>query len=158
MKIPKVELVAWMVWILMAKAVASDNDEIGYTLERYKESLVIYYENRGQASFYTTNWRTVVYVDLKRTINQSIVIEQYVKHINRPCQELAVKTWTECNYFHDITDSKVRQIKGTERLLTEVTDPKYSRKCVRREVFNLIGEVSKILFGTMDNEDAEYYE
>jgi hypothetical protein len=93
----------------MAKAVASDNDEIGYTLERYKESPGIYYENRGQASFYTTNWRTVVCVDLKETLNQSIVIEQYVQHINRLCQELAVKTWTECNYFHDIAESKVRQ-------------------------------------------------
>jgi hypothetical protein len=56
-----------------------------------------------------------VYVDLKQTINQSIVIEHYVKHINRLCQELAVKTWTECNYFH-IVESKIRQIKVTERL------------------------------------------
>jgi hypothetical protein len=45
MKIPMVELVAWTVWILIAKAVASDNDEIGYTLERYKESQGIYHEN-----------------------------------------------------------------------------------------------------------------
>jgi hypothetical protein len=28
---------------------------------------------------------------------------------------------------------------------------------VRRGVFNFIGEVSKIVFGIMDNEDAEYY-
>jgi hypothetical protein len=157
MKIPMVELVAWTVWIIRVKGLASDNDDVGYNLEVYKESPGIYYENRGQASFYTTNWKTVVYVDLKHTINQSIVIEQYVRHINRLCQELTVKTWTECNYFHDIAENKIRQIKGTERLLLEITDPKYSRKRVRRGVFNFIGEVSKILFGTMDNEDAEYY-
>jgi hypothetical protein len=34
---------------------------------------------------------------------------------------------------------------------------KYLRKHVRRGVFNFIGEVSKILFGTMDNEDVEHY-
>jgi hypothetical protein len=67
------------------------------------------------------------------------------------------QTWTECNYFHDIAESKVGLIKSTESLLSEITDPKYSRKRVRRGVFNCVGEVSKILFGTMDNEDVEYY-
>jgi hypothetical protein len=34
---------------------------------------------------------------------------------------------------------------------------KYIRKRMRRGVFNFIREVSKILFGTMDNEDLECY-
>jgi hypothetical protein len=28
----------------------------------------------------------------------------------------------------------------------------------KRGVFNFVGEISKILFGTLDNADAEYYE
>jgi hypothetical protein len=65
MKTPMIELVAWTVWIFMTRGVASKQDDVGYTLELYKESPGIYYENRGQASFYTTNWRTIVYLDLK---------------------------------------------------------------------------------------------
>jgi hypothetical protein len=42
-------------------------------------------------------------------------------------------------------------------VLVEITDSKSSRKRVRRGVFNFIGEISKILFGTMDSEDVEYY-
>ncbi|PNF21967.1 hypothetical protein B7P43_G17911 [Cryptotermes secundus] len=35
------------------------------------------------------------------------------------------------------------------------SNPSHSRR--RQEVFNFIGEISKVLFGTMDSDDAEYY-
>ena len=103
--------------MVIARGVASDIDDLGYILLKYK----------------------------------------YFKHISRLCHELAVKNHTECNYFHDIAERKIRQIKGTEKLLLEVTDPKYSGKRIRRGVLNFVGEISKILFGTMDNDDAKYY-
>jgi hypothetical protein len=157
METPMLKLAVWAVWTLVTRGVASDKEGVGYTLELYKESPGIYYENRGQASFYTTTWKTVVYLDLKQTLNQADVIGQYIKHTDRLCQELMIKAWTECNYFHELAESKIRQIKNTEKLLVEITDTKTDRKRVRRGVFNFIGDVSKILFGTMDNADAEYY-
>jgi hypothetical protein len=40
--------------------------------------------------------------------------------------------------------------------LTKIEDdPIQSR--YKRGVFNFIGDISKILFGTLDNEDANYY-
>ena len=70
MGIQTVALIAWTVWMVIARGVASDIDDLGYTLEKYKESPGIYYENIGQANFYNTNWRTIVYVNLKQTVNQ----------------------------------------------------------------------------------------
>jgi hypothetical protein len=84
-------------------------------------------------------------------------LEQYIKHINKLCQEVEIRNWTECNHFHETAKDKFYHVQCTEKLLLDITDHKYSRKRVRRGVFNFIGEVSKILFGTMDDDDAKYY-
>jgi hypothetical protein len=38
-----------------------------------------------------------------------------------------------------------------------VADHRPRNTCRRRGVFNFIGEISKVLFGILDNEDAAYY-
>jgi hypothetical protein len=44
-------------------------------MEKYDESPGIYFENKGQASLYNTEWITVVYVNLKQTTKQSGALE-----------------------------------------------------------------------------------
>ena len=53
--------------------------------------------------------------------------------------------------------NKLKQIKKTEYLIFDVTDHRLKNTRRRRGVFNFIGEISKVLFGTLDNEDATYY-
>ena len=144
-------------WMLIAKDLASSASELGYSVEQYHESPGIYFENRGQASLYNTHWKTVVYVNLEQTTDQSAAVEQYIKHINTLCQEVEIKNWTECNYFYDIARGKLYQVQRTEKLLLDITEHKHSKRRARRGAFNFIGEVSKILFGTMNDEDAQYY-
>jgi hypothetical protein len=45
----------------------------------------------------------------------------------------------------------------TEGLLKEITGQKTGNKRNKRRVLNFTGELSKILFGTMDDDDAKYY-
>jgi hypothetical protein len=45
----------------------------------------------------------------------------------------------------------------TEGLLKEITGQEIGYKRKKRGVFHFIGELSKILFGTMDEDDAKYY-
>jgi hypothetical protein len=85
------------------------------------------------------------------------VLEKYKNNINKLCQEVEIRNWTQCNHVHEIANDKFYQVQSTEKLLLDITYHKYSRKRVRRVVFNFIGEVSKILFGTMDDDDAKYY-
>jgi hypothetical protein len=49
------------------------------------------------------------------------------------------------------------QIKKTEELVVDITDHKVGRIQRKRGVFNFIGEISRVLFGKMDDEDATYY-
>jgi hypothetical protein len=132
-------------------------NELGYTLEQYDESLGIYYENKGQITLYNTEWSVVVYVNLEGINKQSDVIDPYIKHVSNLCQEIGVQNWTDCHHFEEIAHDKLRQVKKTEDLFADITNRKEGKTRRKRGLFNFIGEISKVLFGTLDNEDAEYY-
>jgi len=57
------------------------------------------------------------------------------------------------------TDRPIKEVNELKLLLRQLTrnedDSVYTLQ--KRGVFNFIGGISKILFGTMDNEDANYY-
>jgi hypothetical protein len=55
-----------------------------------------------------------------------------------------------------LSNDKFTQIKGTEKLLHELTGRSgHIRK--RTGALNFVGEISKVLFGTLDSDDADYY-
>jgi hypothetical protein len=69
-----------------------------------------------------------------------------------------IKNWTACNHFYDIARDKLLQVQCTEKLLLDIIDHREGGRRVKIGVFNFVGEVSKILFGTMDDDhDAKYY-
>ena len=72
-----------------------------------------------------------------------------------------IRNWTGCAHFgNDARERLDRPIKTEEGLLKEITGEETGGKRKKR-VFNFIGEVSKILFRTMDDDDddddAKYY-
>jgi len=52
---------------------------------------------------------------------------------------------------------RLNQFAKTEGLLKEITGQETGNKRKTRGVFNFIGKLSKVLFGTMDDDDAKYY-
>jgi hypothetical protein len=62
---------------------------------------------------------------------------------------------TKITRYIDNQITEVEDLKSIVRQLTRAEDKNYLR--FKRGVFNLIGGISKILFGTMDSEDASYY-
>jgi hypothetical protein len=131
--------------------------DFGYTVERYDESPGIYYENRGVAALYNTAWRTIVYMDLSKLDNETLALRQYIHHVEMLCQMSVIRNWTGCAHFSDDARGRLNQLTGTEDLLREITGRQTGGNRKRRGVFNFIGELSKILFGTMDEDDARYY-
>jgi hypothetical protein len=146
-----------LLWLVAIPDLISAVGELGYTLESYDGSTGIYFESKGQVHLYNTEWQVIVYINLREISSQSNEIEQYIKHIDKLCQELVVQNWTNCYHSSDISRNKLQQVKRTENLTTDISDPKLNKIRKRRGVFNFIGEISKILFGTMDNDDAKYY-
>ena len=94
-------------------------------------------------------------MDLIR-IDYTLAFKQYVHHVDMLCQMSIVRNWTECAHFGDDVRHRLDQLVKTEGLLEEITGQRNERKR-RRGVFNFVGELSKILFGTLDEDDAKYY-
>jgi hypothetical protein len=135
----------------------ASTEELGYSIEKYDESPGIYYENLGEVTLFNTEWKTVVYVNLKDTDQESERIEQYIDHINKLCLTAETKNWTSCNHFEGIARDKLNQIKGSEKLLKYLIGSNVTHRRRRRGIFNFIGEISKVFFGTLDSDDADYY-
>jgi hypothetical protein len=146
-----------LLWLGSVPGSKTTPGELGYTLEKYELSPGIYFESTGEVSLYNTEWKVVVYVDLKGVKTQSEEIENYIKHVNKLCNEIAVQNWTDCYHFSETAKDRLMQIKKTEGLILDITDPQSNQTRRMRGIFNFVGEISKILFGTMDDEDARYY-
>ena len=100
--------------------VAALND-LGYSEEKYDESPGIYYGNRGVAVLYNNAWRTVVYGNLNRIDNETMVLRQYVQHVDALCQMTVISNWTGCAHFGGDARERLNQLTKTEGLLKEIT-------------------------------------
>jgi hypothetical protein len=70
---------AEVVKILLSLSVflsAAVQTELGYSLERYAESLHVYYESNGVVNLYNVEWKATVYVNL-----EFLAVRRYLHHI-----------------------------------------------------------------------------
>jgi hypothetical protein len=59
---------------------------LGYCIGRYDESPGFYYENKGVTVLYNIAWSTTVYVNLNKIDNETLVLRQYIHHVDILCQ------------------------------------------------------------------------
>ena len=128
-----------------------------YRLEEFVKSPGIYYENVGQAVFYSTTWKTVVYLPLKAVTNQLDPLNSYVDYVNQLCAKVELRGWTACNHLDELTLTKLRHVREAERLVASIVGRRDIEGRTKRGLFDFVGKVSKILFGTMDGDDAQFY-
>ncbi|XP_023715320.1 uncharacterized protein LOC111868676 [Cryptotermes secundus] len=147
----------WSVWSWGIRETNASTEDLGYSVDRYDESPGIYYENLGEVNLFNAEWKTVVYLDVKDMDQKSDKIGEYTEHMRKLCLTTSIRNWTNCNRFENIARDRLSQIRGSERLLKDLIGSNPSHRRRRQGVFNFIGEISKILFGTMDSDDADYY-
>jgi len=149
----KRELVALVIWMFLKTAVG----EPGYELSPYQESPGVYFEDLGHATLSTTTWTIIVYIPLQATASETTDLERYARYIDGTCSKLTVRNWTACSHFGDTINRRLQQIRSAQRLLSDIVQNKEDDKRHRRGLFNFVGKISKALFGTMDDDDAQYY-
>jgi hypothetical protein len=108
------------------------------------------------AVLYNIAWRDTVYVNLNKSEEETLVLRQYVHHVDIVCHTTVIRKWTGCAHFSDDARERVNQLSRTGDLLKEITGQQTGGKRKKRGVFNFIVELSKTLFGTMDEDDAKY--
>ena len=65
---------SWGIWETNAST-----EDLGYAVDRYDESPGIYYEHLGEVNLFNTEWKTVVYLDIKDTDQKSDKIGEYIR-------------------------------------------------------------------------------
>jgi len=149
----RLKLLTLIIWAILRAA----EGNTGYELNVYKESPGVYFEDLGHATLSNTAWTIVVYVPMQTIDSETSNLEQYVHYIDRTCSRMIVKDWTACSHFSDIMAHKLQQIRNTRQLLFDIAQGGERDGRNKRGLFNFVGKISKALFGTMDNEDAQFY-
>jgi len=112
----------------------------------------------GIVNLYTTVWETIVYVDLNTEDLEVDALGLYINHVERLCSSIEVKNWTGCSQFREAVTDRFRHLRFSEDLLKEIVGQGQGDTKQKRGLINFIGEISTVLFGTLDEKDAEYYD
>ena len=132
------------------------------TVQAFKESPGLYCDHLGEAQLYYTEWKIITYINLRGAEENFRVVKDYAQMSINFYKKYTNTIWL--NYTNCIKDipqtyRQIQEIDNLKMIVGQLTknegDPIQSR--YKRGVFNFIGGVSKILFGTLDNEDANYY-
>jgi hypothetical protein len=102
-------------------------------------------------------WKTIVYVDLNADLEID-ALGLYINHVDRLCNSKEVKNWTMCSKFREAVTDSFRHLLTSEDLLKDIVGKGYVDHRQKRGIMNFIGEISKVLFGTLDENDAEYHD
>jgi hypothetical protein len=129
-----------------------------YRVEKFEESPGLFYDDKGAVNLYTTLWKTIVYVDLKAEDLEVDELGSYINHVDRLCNSVEVKNWTGCSQFRESITDRFKHLRVSESLLKDTVGRRYEDSRLRRGILNFVGEISKILFGTLDERDADYYD
>lgn len=115
----------------------------------------IYFEERGKVELFTTQWKLIAYYDLTSFNGALTQAEFYVNEINNLCKQLEGKP--NFDLLCSSAVAEVSHLMNDIKLKFSLIQPKHKPRN-KRALVNVIGTISKSLFGTMDEDDAKFYD
>jgi len=85
-------------------------------------------------------------------------LRAYISHVDKLCNSMKIRNWTGCTQFRSSVSDHFQHLENSVGILTDVIGFKNGESRWRRGLLNFVDEISKVLFGTMDENDAEYYD
>lgn len=116
----------------------------------------------GQMYLTNSNWRLLTYVNISNYNEKYLQIHEIVQQIEQSCQlvkELEIETTDNpCIYYSHQSVNFLSEINNNRNnVLKVIEQPTTNVLRVRRGLINLIGRTANVLFGTCDDQDAEYF-
>ena len=153
---------ALRLWIIISLvALLTSTAALDVTLQTFKESPGIYYDYIGEAQLYSTEWRLLTYVNLHEVDQNLEITKKYAQLSVEFCNKHEHTYWinlTDCTKISRYINRQIQEIEELKLLVRQLTRNEEGEQTrFKRGVFNFIRRISKILFGTVDNEDASYY-
>ena len=129
-----------------------------YTDKKLSPSPGIYFEEVGKLNYYDTTWKVVNYINIS-------VYEQTIAYLERSLQQTKVFcvinpvlfSYQRCNTTLKLVERRLYNTKMKETSIKDLLGHTEQVQRNRRGWFNGIGTMFKTLIGTLDEDDAEYY-
>ena len=132
------------------------------SIQSFNKSPGLYYDHIGEAQLYNPEWKIGTYINLRDAKESFRVVKDYAQMSINYCKKYVNTFWANyTDFVKDIphTYRQIKEIDNLRMLVGQLTknedDPIQSR--YKRGVFHFDGGISKILFGTLDNEEEIYY-
>jgi methyl-accepting chemotaxis protein len=105
-------------------------------------------------------WKAVSYLNLQPTRDLWRNVNDHYRQVILYCQKLEKKAmyhYTDCSSFTQYVGTKAQYIDDMKELVLEYLQPEQQSNRRKRGVLDFVGEISKILFGTLTQSDAKEY-
>lgn len=107
--------------------------------------------------FYDNYWNLITYLDLQSFDSKiSLLTSTYAK-TQRLCNHDTFVTFNLCNNSLKLLSHTIPKVIEKDLLLKEITKTEVSKTRSKRGFMNGFGSIFKVLFGTLDAQDADYY-
>lgn len=150
------------VLVIISSGVSAGTSEqkLDISVQKLENSPGLYYEYCGETQLYNTQWRLVTYINISQLGESFARLTRYVRLTSNLCEkeQLQYRNKTLCSVGVNRIVNKLDSIKQVKDVIVDISSDNHSRRR-KRSIFplNIIGQLSKILFGTLDEEDADYY-
>ena len=132
--------------------------EWGFHIREFEGSPGLFYVDKGTVNLNSAIWKTIIYVNLAEENIEIESLQAYIYHVDKLCNSMEIRNWTGCSQFRNSVNDHFRYLESGAGMLTDIIGTKTREPRGRRGILNFVGEVSKVLFGTLDENDAEYYD
>jgi hypothetical protein len=130
---------------------------LGFHVEEFEEFPGLFFVVKGTVNLYSTSWKTIMYINLREENTEIHSLRAYIGHVDK-YSSMEIRNWTGCSQFRNLVNDRFRHLESSAEILADVIGIKNGESTSRLGVLIFMGEISKILFGTLDENDAEYYD
>lgn len=121
----------------------------------------VYFENVADLHIFRNYWKFVNYINLTPLEEKEKILQFYISKVDLLCYS---------KYGNEIICSGLQELERLQRRLSSLkidrktindligrSDDEKNKQRLKRGVFDFVGQIAKVLFGTLDSSDAEYY-
>lgn len=137
---------------IIGTVITSDNPY--YSIHDLSSTAGIYYEKIAEVHFYDQSWKLITYLNTSYLNYRQKLVLHYNTKIDKICK--SQKDSLTCNKLLPTLQHRIPILENAHENLLSLIGHKNFNLRRKRGLLNIIGSGLKSLFGTMDENDAEY--